>query len=206
MEKLIKDMISIGCLKISPSKPFTYASGLKGPIYCDNRLILSFPKIRNLVATEFKKLIEENSLTYDHIAGVATAGIPHAAFLSHLMQSSMAYVRNSPKSHGTQKIVEGAVKKGEDLLLIEDLINQGSSISGIIQNLRQQGFQVKNILCIVDYQTKVASNILKSLNVDHFPLINFTELTETLFRQKIIDDIERNLLYSWQDNPQAWNK
>lgn len=205
MKELILGMIDVGCIQFSPKEPFTYASGLKGPIYCDNRLIPSHPKLRELVAQEFSRIIDSNKLDYDFVTGVATAGITHATMLAHVRGEPMAYVRSKPKGHGQGRMVEGDVSQGQRLLLVEDLINQGSSIGKVIEGVRAQGMVVDNALCIVDYQMEKARNYLESLSVAHFSLINFRELVDMALTEKIIDEEEFELLLKWHERPESWS-
>lgn len=195
-------MIDVGCLSISPKKPFTYTSGLRGPIYCDCRLIPSHVDLRDLVATSFSHIIDDKNLTYDHIAGVATAGIPHAAFLAAKRSDSFCYSRSKPKSHGKGKMVEGDVKEGQTLLLVEDLINQGSSIQEVVENLRDQGFVINNCLSVVNYETPKSKEILDKLKVECFSLINFATLTDNAYTLGVIDAEEVGLLRKWNQDPE----
>ncbi|EQC46612.1 orotate phosphoribosyltransferase [Bacteriovorax sp. Seq25_V] len=204
MKDLLVGMLDVGCLKISPKKPFTYTSGLKGPLYCDNRLIPSHPHLRKLVAKGFSDLIDKNHLEYDHISGVATAGITHAAFLAEYRNEPMCYIRSKPKGHGLSKIVEGDVKESANLLLVEDLVNQGASLEAVILQLREHGYKVSSALSIVDYQTPKAQKLLRNLKVDLFSLINFSELAEMALSEKIVDEEGYDLLKSWHADPENW--
>ncbi|OIQ20729.1 MAG: orotate phosphoribosyltransferase [Bacteriovorax sp. MedPE-SWde] len=205
MRELVLGMIEVGCIQFSPKDPFTYASGLKGPIYCDNRLIPSHPKLRELVAKEFSSIIDSKKLSYDFVAGVATAGITHATMLAHFREEPMVYVRSKPKGHGQGRMVEGDISQGQSLLLVEDLINQGSSIGKVIEGVRDQGMVVNNALCIVDYQMENARKYIGSLKVDYFSLINFRDLVDTALTEKIIDEEDYNLLLEWQKDPESWS-
>ncbi len=206
MKELLIGMLDVGCLKISPKNPFTYTSGLKGPLYCDNRLIPSHPSLRKLVAKGFSEIIDKNHIVYDQLAGVATAGITHAAFLAEFRNEPMSYIRSKPKGHGLSKIVEGDVKDGANLLLIEDLVNQGASLEAVILQLRSSGYKVQTALSIVNYQTPKAQELLKTLKVDLFSLINFSELAEMALSEKIVDDEGYDLLKSWHTDPISWSE
>lgn len=202
--QLIKELLKIGCLKISPKAPFKYASGLMGPLYCDNRLIPSHPQVRKMVASGFSEMIDKNHLSYGHILGVATAGITHAAFLAELRNEPMCYARSKPKDHGLAKIVEGDVGPAEKFLLVEDLVNQGASLGSVISLLRNQGFEVDSALCIVDYRTPASIKLMDELGVKIYSLINFFELADMAFKEKIVDQEGLDLLYKWHQNPSAW--
>ncbi len=197
-------MIDIGCLSISPKKPFTYASGLKGPIYCDCRLLATHQKVREMIAQAFSDLINAKELSYDYITGVATAGIPHAAFLAAHRKESFCYSRSKPKAHGQGRMVEGDVADGSKLLLIEDLVNQGSSIATVIENLRQREFVVDSALCIVDYQTPKSLELLNNLKVESFSLINFRTLADVAHELKVIDDDDLEILDNWNKSPETF--
>jgi orotate phosphoribosyltransferase len=205
MDELLKEMFRIGCVKISPQDPFTYASGLTGPIYCDNRLIPSHPHMRKLVAQGFSNIIDRNNITYQTIAGVATAGISHSAFLAEYRNEPMAYVRSKPKGHGKGRMIEGDVEQGDRLLLVEDLINQGSSISKVIEGVRNTGYQVDHALCIVDYQMNKAQKSLKNLKVEHFSLISFDQIADMALKLEIIDALGYESLRRWHNNPHDWS-
>lgn len=205
MKELLLEMIKVGCIQVSPKKPFTYASGLKGPLYCDNRLIPSHPKLRTMVAQGLSKIIDEEGLKYDSIAGVATAGITHGTLLAHLRNEPMCYVRSKPKGHGRGKMVEGDVADGSTLLLVEDLVNQGSSLAKVIEGVRDQSMTVTHALCIVDYQMNNAVKLLKELKVECFSLIKFSDLADTALSEKIIDQEDYELLLSWHKDPSSWS-
>lgn len=203
MKELILEMIKIKCIKFSPNDPFLYTSGLRGPLYCDNRLIPSHPHIRTMVIQAFSDLIdnEGNKISYDQIAGLATAGITHATGLAISRGEPMCYIRSKPKGHGLNKIIEGDVIEGAKLLLIEDLVNQGASIGAVVTQLREQGYKVEQALSIVDYRTKNSINLLENLKVELFSLINFFELADTALSEKIIDKNGYELLLKWHDDP-----
>lgn len=203
-ENLAKQMIKFGLIKISPQNPFKYASGKTGPIYCDNRLMSSEPEMWRAAITQMSDIIDENKLSYDFITGVATAGISHAAALAFKRCEPMNYVRSKPKDHGTGKIIEGAVGNSSKLLLVEDLVNQGSSIEKVIKLIREQGHIVSDIFCIVDYQTPRSLEIRKELQINIFSLINLKELADICLTEKLIDEEGRSLLMAWQQDPDNW--
>jgi orotate phosphoribosyltransferase len=205
MRELLLSMFEIGCIQVRPKDPFTYASGLKGPIYCDNRLIPTHPKLRMMVAEGFSKIIEEKKLDYDVITGVATAGITHATLLAHIRNEPLAYARSKPKGHGQGRMVEGDVKPGQRLLLVEDLVNQGSSIAKVIEGIRERGNEVDFAMAIVDYEMEQAKKVMKNLKVELFSLINFITLADIAFKENILDREGHDLLLKWHENPQSWS-
>lgn len=207
MKKLVaKKLIENNCVKFSPLKPFTYASGLKGPIYCDNRLVLGHLEFRNFLIEQFLILIKENSIQFDTIGGLATAGIPMAAFLADRMQMPMVYVRPKPKEHGKKNQVEGFYKIDETVLLIEDLINQGSSISGAMMGIKDAGLKSNTCLSIVDYQMPKAILNLKENHLKLFSLTNFEGLLDAAIELNILNENEINLLSNWHKDPITWEK
>ncbi len=199
-------LFQLKCLTLSPSQPFVYASGLRGPIYCDNRQILSFPRERAQIVEGLEKVLEESGWKYDSLAGLATAGIPHAAFLAAKVQSPMLYIRSQAKGHGKQNQVEGRFEKGERVVLIEDLVNQGSSLEQAVKAAKAAGLQVVGCLCIVSYQMEGAIKRLEELEVPLISLTDFDSIVEVALVKGEISQGEAGLLKDWQKNPQAWSK
>jgi orotate phosphoribosyltransferase len=202
---LAQQLISLGCVALSPLKPFTYASGLKGPIYCDNRQLLSFPKERGLVADSFVQRVTEEHLKFDAIAGIATAGIPHAAFIAERLQVPLLYVRGKPKDHGKQNQVEGAFKKGQRILLVEDLVNQGGSVEEAAIGARAAGLIAEDCLAIVDYEMAVARARFQQLGIRLTALTTFSALAECALKQGLVDQSGYHLLNEWREDPVAWS-
>ncbi len=201
---LVKEMIKIGLIKVSPQNPFKYASGKTGPIYCDNRVMSSNPQMWKQAIELLSEKINVNHLKYDFITGVATAGISHAAALAFLRGEPMNYVRSKPKDHGTGKIIEGKVGQTSRLLLVEDLVNQGSSIAKVINLIRNSGHIVEDVLCLVNYQTPQAKIHAKELGINIFSLINLEELADICLTQTLINEQEHKLLLKWQQDPDNW--
>lgn len=194
------------CLSLSPKSPYTYTSGLKGPIYCDCRLMATYPELRDQIYLGLKNIIDDHQLKYDYIAGVATAGISHAAYLSDRRGELFCYTRSKPKGHGKGKMVEGDVSHGSQLLLVEDLINQGASIEQVIVRLREQGYSINNVLSIVNYQTPNSKSIMESLKIECFSLINFSQLADKALELKIVDKEGFDLLKKWNSDPIVWSE
>jgi orotate phosphoribosyltransferase len=198
-------LIQLGAVKFSPANPFTYASGLKGPIYCDNRMILSEVSFRNQVIESFIKIIDENHLDYDHLGGIATAGIPYAAFLADRLKKSMVYVRPKVKEHGRKNQVEGMYKANDSVLLFEDLVNQGASLEDSMAGILLSDLKCSACLCVVDYEMEEAKKRLSKLSIQLFSLTDFTALTLAAFELNLINENELNLLREWHTNPKAWS-
>lgn len=202
---IARELILIGAVKLSPQKPFVYASGLKGPVYCDNRLVLSHVQLRDKVIDGFLSLIKQNHLEFDLIGGIATAGIPHASFVSDRLKRPMVYVRPKAKEHGKKNQVEGAYKPGQKVLLFEDLINQGSSLIDAVNGLQHAELTCSDCLCIVDYQMPGAREKAKSLSINLLSLTDFNSLATSALELKLIDDEGLSLLRNWHSDPKKWS-
>lgn len=198
LKKIIaKKLLEIGCVKFSPDKPFVYASGLTGPIYCDNRMILSHVEFRDLVVENFLKTLKESQFSYDLIGGIATAGIPYAAIIADRLKKPMIYIRPKAKDHGTKNRVEGDYSHGQSVLLFEDLINQGSSVLEALLGIEEVGLSAKICMSVVDYEMPAAHTKLNNVQIKLFPLTNFTALVESAFELELINSENKNELYKW---------
>ncbi|WP_372654817.1 orotate phosphoribosyltransferase [Halobacteriovorax sp.] len=193
------------CLQLSPSSPFSYASGLKGPIYCDNRQILSFPDGRNKVVKYFLEKLSESGWEYDQLAGLATAGIPHCAFIAHELNKPMIYIRGKAKGHGKQNQVEGKFSEGQSVVLVEDLINQGKSLEDAIQAAIEVGLRPVGVISIVTYEMKKSQEVLDKYKLPLISLTNFSTITDLALEQNLISAEELLMLNSWQSDPVAWS-
>ncbi len=193
------------CLQLSPSSPFTYASGLKGPIYCDNRQILSLPEARLKVVKYFLEKLSESGWKYDQLAGLATAGIPHCAFIAHELNRPMIYIRGKAKGHGKQNQVEGKFTAGQSIVLVEDLINQGKSLEDAIEAAIAVGLKPVGVLSIVTYGMNKSEEILGKYKLPLISLTNFSTITHLALEQNLISAEELSMLNSWQSDPVAWS-
>lgn len=207
MSKVIAEyLLTLKAVKFSPEKPFQYASGLKGPIYCDNRMLLSHVDKRDQVIAAFLDLIKTKNLNFDIVGGIATAGIPHAAFIADRMKKPMVYVRPKPKGHGKMNQVEGDYKAGQQVLLFEDLVNQGSSLEEAITGTKNANLIVTDCICIVDYEMKESKRRLLDLNLKLHSLTNFSVLVDTALELKLINETGKSELLNWHSDPVAWSK
>lgn len=202
---IAKKLISLGAVKFSPSKPFTYASGLRGPIYCDNRLVLSHVEFRDEIIKAFISLISFHQFQFDLIGGIATAGIPHASIISDRMKKPLIYIRPKPKGHGKMNQVEGDYKAGQKVLLVEDLVNAGSSLVEAMDGLKLAELSSQLCLCIVDYEMKSSRLKLKEQNIELFSLTDFTSLSLAALELRLVNQVEFELLKSWQADPEHWS-
>lgn len=187
-------------LKIDKNNWFTWASGIKSPIYCDNRLIISYPEKRKIIANSFVKKIKELYPEVDAIAGTATAGIPHAAWISDIMSLPMLYVRSSKKDHGKTNQIEGKYKKGEKVVLIEDLISTGGSSILAAQALQQEGIEVLGIVAIFSYNLKKAKENFDKAKINFTTLTDYDVLIELATEKGVLTEENNKILLEWRDN------
>tara|TARA_R110002072_G_scaffold534_8_gene4266 strand:+ start:17371 stop:18006 length:636 start_codon:yes stop_codon:yes gene_type:complete len=203
---IAKILLKTGCVSIKPNEPFTYASGLRGPIYCDNRVMLGHVAERYQVCTSFVDVINKNSFVYDHIGGLATAGIPHAAWIAHEMKRSMVYIRSKPKGHGKGNQIEGNFKEGDKILIVEDLVNQAKSLEEAVLGARSDGAAIEDCLCIVDYEMPAALDRVKKLGLRLFSLTDFSHIIKAGVELGFINESDHETLNAWQKDPVAWDK
>ncbi|WP_164848362.1 orotate phosphoribosyltransferase [Halobacteriovorax sp. HLS] len=203
-KEVAKILLDNNCLQLSPSEPFTYASGLKGPIYCDNRKLLSFVEARSRIVQHFVETINESGIKFDQLAGLATAGIPHCAFIANELSVPMIYIRGKAKGHGKQNQIEGSFKKGQSILLVEDLINQGKSLEDAIIAALAEGLVPVGVVSIVTYEMQKSKEILSKYKIPLISLTNFSDIVSLALEQNVISTDELNMLTSWQLDPANW--
>ncbi len=209
MEKLIaKDLLSIKAVFFRPDEPFTWASGIKSPVYCDNRLTLTAPKVRTDVETGLKKLIEENYPDAEVLMGTSTAGIAHAAITAHLMDLPMGYVRSGAKDHGRQNQIEGKLEKGQKVVVVEDLISTGGSVIEVVNVLREAGAEVLGIVSIFTYGMQKGLDRLKDADVKNVSLTNFDVIACVAAQEGYIKEEDVQKLIKFRNNPsdESWIK
>lgn len=200
-----KLLLQINAIKLQPNKPFTWASGWKSPIYCDNRIILSFPPIRNYVRETMAKHIEKTYGKPDVIAGVATGAIGIGILVAEYLGLPFIYVRPEAKSHGRQNQIEGFVTKGQNVVVVEDLISTGNSSLNAVRALKEANVNVKGMVAIFSYGFDIASNNFKTENVTLSTLSNYQSLLEEALQSEYITAKELDILTSWNSNPSEWN-
>ena len=203
-EKTAELLLQINAIKLNPKNPFTWASGWKSPIYCDNRLILSFPAIRNYVREEFSKNIEKQFGKPDVIAGVATGAIGIGMLVAESLGLPFVYVRPEAKKHGRLNQVEGFLQKGQNVVVVEDLISTGNSSLNAVQALRNAGANVKGMVAIFTYGFEVAETNFKSANLDLYTLSNYQNLLNLAVNKKYITEEEQEALVEWNVSPSTW--
>lgn len=203
-EKTAELLLQINAIKLNPKNPFTWASGWKSPIYCDNRLTLSFPLIRNYIRDEFSKHIEKQFGKPDVIAGVATGAIGIGVLVAESMGLPFVYVRPEPKKHGRQNQVEGFLQKGQNVVVVEDLISTGNSSLMAVEALREAGANVKGMAAIFTYGFDVAEENFKKAHLDLYTLSNYQNLLGLAVAKRYITEEEQSALAEWSLHPDTW--
>jgi orotate phosphoribosyltransferase len=200
---IARKLLQINAIKLNPQNPFTWASGMRSPIYCDNRISLSYPDVR----TEIKKAMADASKmfgTIDMIAGVATAGIAHGALVADYLNVPFCYVRSTPKGHGRQNQIEGEIQKGSKILVIEDLISTGGSSIEVVEILRNEGHEVSGVLAIFDYGFEKAKENFRNSGCKFISLSNYSALINEARATNYISEEEEKVLSLWNNDPQNW--
>ena len=203
-DKVATMLLQIEAIKLNTQKPYTWASGWKSPIYCDNRLSLSYPEIRNAIKAGLVHAIKENYAAVEAIAGVATAGIAQGALVADAMNLPFAYVRPKPKDHGMENLIEGRITKGQKVVVIEDLISTGGSSLKAVQALRDAGADVLGMVSIFTYGFDIAMNNFYQENVSLVSLSDDNYLLSSALDQKYITEAELALLKAWRYDPSKW--
>jgi orotate phosphoribosyltransferase len=197
-------LLEIGAIKLSHNHPFTWSSGWKSPVYCDNRLALSYPDIRNYVKRALANAIRKNYPEAEYIAGVATAGIPQGALVADLLDLPFVYVRPKPKEHGMGNLIEGKVDQGKKVVLVEDLISTGGSSLKAAQAMNDAGFKVVGMVAIFTYGFDVAAKNFAAANIPLICLSDFNYLLTEAVRKKYLDENQLNYVKSWRLDPGNW--
>jgi len=205
-EKTAELLLQINAIKLNPRNPFTWASGWNSPIYCDNRITLSFPAVRNYIRDEFSKNIEKQFGKPDVIAGVATGAIGIGILVAESMGLPFVYVRPEPKKHGRLNQVEGYLQKGQNVIVVEDLISTGNSSLLAVEALKEAGANVKGMAAIFSYGFAIASDNFQNARVDLFTLSNYENLLPLAVAKKYITEEEEITLQEWRKNPSTWGK
>ncbi len=205
-KKIARLLLKIEAVFLRPEDPFTWASGIKSPIYCDNRLILSYPEARKQVEAGLAALIRKHYPDCELVAGTSTAGIPHAALVADILELPMAYVRGSAKGHGRNNRIEGKVIMGQKVVVVEDLISTGGSVVDVVDALREAGADVLGIASIFTYGMQKGIDRLKEANVQNKSLTNFMTLAEVAAEEGYISEKDIARLEAFQNNPsdESW--
>ena len=202
---IAQKLLQIKAIKLSPQNPFTWASGLKSPIYCDNRLSLSHPSIRNFICKDGMAKLSKDFDEFDTVAGVATSGIAFGAILADFLGLPFVYVRSSAKAHGRQNRIEGELKEEAKVLVVEDLISTGGSCLEAVEALRIQNAKVVGVAAIFSYGLEVSYNAFKEANLTYLTLSNFEVLIQEAEKLNYIDQRDHELLMQWREDPKKWS-
>lgn len=205
-KNIAKDLLAIEAVFLSPNEPFTWASGLKSPIYCDNRITMSYPKVRKAIAQGLAEKIKQAFPDVEVIAGTATAGIPHAAWVAEILDLPMVYIRSKAKDHGKGNQIEGRIFEGQKIVVIEDLISTGQSVLEATEAAKREGADVLGVAAIFTYELPAGEENFAKAELPLFTLTNYSVLIETALAEKYIDEAELALLKEWKNNPADWLK
>ncbi|MGG4130998.1 orotate phosphoribosyltransferase [Paenibacillus illinoisensis] len=203
---IASQLLKINAVALRPQQPFTWTSGIKSPIYCDNRLTMSYPEIRNDIAEAFAAIIREQYPDAEVIAGTATAGIPHAAWVAQKLNLPMAYIRDKAKGHGKENLIEGIITEGQKVVVIEDLISTGGSSIKAAEAVRAAGATPLAVLAIFSYQLDKGVQAFEEAGIQLQTLSNYTALMDVALAQGTIQESDFELLKSWREDPSSFGK
>ena len=205
-EKVAEGLLSIGAVFLRPKDPFTWASGIKSPIYCDNRLILTAPEVRDVVEQAIADTVKSEYPDCEVLMGTSTAGIAHAAIAGHLLHMPMGYVRSGNKDHGRQNRIEGRLPEGAKVVVVEDLISTGGSAIDVVNALREAGAEVLGIVSIFTYGMQKGLDRLKEADVKNISITNFDTVIDVAVKTGYIEESDRDALIRFRSNPsdESW--
>jgi len=198
-QNIAQSLLEIKAVTLSPEDPYTWSSGIKSPIYCDNRVTLAYPEIRENIYQGLIQMIKEHAQDVEIISGTATAGIPHAAFVADQLKLPMSYVRSKSKGHGKGNQIEGALSKGKKVVVIEDLISTGGSSINAVEALIEDGAEVLGVFAIFTYGINKAEEAFKEINVPFYTLSNYDELISVAEKEGYIENKDIKTLKAWKD-------
>ncbi len=203
---IAEKLLQINAVKLNPQNPFTWASGWKSPIYCDNRKILSYSHVRDYIKSEMTNAIFTEFPDADVIAGVATAGIPWGVLVADLLSLPFIYVRSKPKEHGMGNQIEGVLNAGQKVVVIEDLISTGKSSLEAVKAIQEAQGEVVGLCSVFTYEFPISQQIFAAENIKTLSLSNYSSLIDIALEKNIISEEEVTLLKSWRENPSEWGK
>ena len=207
LEKITAEqLLKLKAIKLQPSNPFTWASGWKSPIYCDNRKLMSYPDIRNFLKIQFSRIILEKYPNVEAIAGVATGAIAPGALVADLLGLPFVYIRATPKGHGLENLIEGDLKPKQKVIVIEDLISTGQSSLKAVEAIRKDGAEVIGMLSIFTYGFPIATKSMNDAKVELTSLSNYDAILKEALRTEYIDESELQTLQDWRKNPDTWGR
>jgi orotate phosphoribosyltransferase len=202
--KIAEILLQVKAVKLQPNNPFTWASGWKSPIYCDNRITLSYPAERTHIRQTFAEMIVQKFGKPDVIAGVATGGIPQGVLIAQELGLPFIYVRSAAKGHGMGNLVEGAYEKGQRVVVVEDLISTGGSSLKAVESLKEAGLDVRGLAAIFTYGFKIAQDSFKKAGCPFITLTDYSILIEQALKSNYISQNDLTHLQNWRDNPSEW--
>lgn len=203
-QSIAKDLLEIEAVFLNPSDPFTWASGIKSPIYCDNRITMSYPKVRKEIAKGLASKIKEAFPEVQVIAGTATAGIPHAAWVAEILDLPMVYIRSKAKDHGKGNQIEGRIVEGQKMVVIEDLISTGGSVLEAAEAAKREGADILGVAAIFTYELPKGKANFEKAEIPLMTLTNYSVLIEAALEDRYIDEQELTLLKEWKKDPENW--
>ncbi|NLW14788.1 MAG: orotate phosphoribosyltransferase [Erysipelothrix sp.] len=203
-KEVAQGLLDTKAVTLSVKEPYTWASGLKSPIYCDNRITLSYPKVRSLIAQGLKDLILKEFKDVEAIVGVATGGLPQAALVADLLELPLAYVRPQAKDHGKTRLVEGFIKEGSKVVMIEDLISTGGSVLRAVDAVKNEGYDVLGVAAVFSYELQKAVDNFKGVRLH--TLSSYPVLIEQALTSNYITEADLESLKSWRENPEEYGK
>ena len=208
MKAVCDYLLDIGAVSLSPNAPFTWASGIKSPIYCDNRLILSYPEARKVIEEALADLVKREFPEAQAVLGTATAGIPHASYISWILDLPSGFIRSKAKDHGKNKRIEGAFKEDEKVVVVEDLFSTGGSSIDAAKACEAEGLEVVGIISIFSYELKAAEENFLASGFKHASLATFPELAEVAVARGDLSEEEKDRLNQWRKDPydESWYK
>ncbi len=202
--RVAASLLEIGAIRLRPNDPFTWSSGWKSPIYCDNRLALSYPAVRSYIKNALAERIRAEFTSVEAIAGVATAGIPQGALVADVLELPFLYVRSKPKEHGMGNRIEGKVESGQKVVVIEDLISTGGSSLQAVDALREAGAEVVGMAAIFTYGFAIAEQNFRAKQVPLVTLSDYSQLLSVALEQNSISETDKTSLAAWRQNPEMW--
>ncbi|NTW95879.1 MAG: orotate phosphoribosyltransferase [Erysipelotrichaceae bacterium] len=205
-KRIARHLLDIQAVTLSPNDPYTWASGIKSPIYCDNRITMSYPLIRQDIAKSLVELIRKEYPETEVIAGTATAGIPQACWVADLMNLPMVYIRSKAKDHGKENQIEGRISKGQKMVVIEDLISTGGSVLDACEAASREGALVLGVAAIFTYELPKGLLNFKDKNIKLYTLTNYSVLVEEALKSGYIKENDLETLKEWKKNPAEWRK
>ncbi|QQU18558.1 orotate phosphoribosyltransferase [Enterococcus casseliflavus] len=202
--QIAKDLLDIEAIFLRPNEPFTWASGIKSPIYCDNRITMSYPTVRRAIAKGLAAVIKTTYPEVEVIAGTATAGIPHAAWVAELLDLPMVYIRSKAKEHGKGNQIEGRIQPNQKMVVIEDLLSTGGSVLEACEAAKREGADVLGVAAIFTYELPQVQENFEQADLPYVTLTNYTALIESALEMGAIQESDVALLQEWRKDPAAW--